>query len=62
MKWSEVEFNNEGGLQNSSPDVTLSINDDNKYQRIFGFGGAFSDVTGYHITRLSQPTQEQLMR
>ncbi|XP_043524013.1 lysosomal acid glucosylceramidase-like [Frieseomelitta varia] len=60
LKWSEVNFNENN--QDFSADVTLEIDDVNKYQKIFGFGGAFSGATGFHIASLSSATQEQLMR
>ncbi|KAK1116979.1 hypothetical protein K0M31_017029 [Melipona bicolor] len=60
LKWSEVDFDQ--NAHGFSADVTLAINDENKYQKIFGFGGAFSDVAGYQISKLSPPTQEQLLR
>ncbi|KZC06829.1 Glucosylceramidase [Dufourea novaeangliae] len=42
--------------------VTLTVNSTKKYQTIFGFGGAFTDSAGIQISKLSKPTQDQLIR
>ncbi|XP_076388302.1 lysosomal acid glucosylceramidase-like isoform X1 [Megachile rotundata] len=42
--------------------VTLTIDSTKKYQKILGFGGAFTDSAGININKLSNATQEQLLR
>lgn len=39
-----------------------TIRRDIKYQKVLGYGGAFTDAAGINIGTLSQPTQENLMR
>ena len=33
-----------------------------KYQKVIGFGGAFTDATGINIASLSKPAQENLIK
>ncbi|KAL1502271.1 hypothetical protein ABEB36_007437 [Hypothenemus hampei] len=46
---------------NSFSEVTVTININNTHQRIFGFGGAFTDATGINIKRLPEKAQELLL-
>lgn len=41
--------------------LTLTIDSTKKYQKILGFGGAFTDSSGIHISELSNSTQDQLL-
>ncbi|XP_076249036.1 lysosomal acid glucosylceramidase-like [Calliopsis andreniformis] len=48
--------------QNSLLDVQLSLDPSKTYQRILGFGGAFTDSTGINIKKLSEGAQKQIIR
>ncbi|OAD60320.1 Glucosylceramidase, partial [Eufriesea mexicana] len=50
------------GSCSDSNSVVLNINTAEKYQTILGYGAAFTDSAGIHISSLSQPVQEQLLR
>ncbi|XP_015191429.1 PREDICTED: glucosylceramidase [Polistes dominula] len=41
---------------------SIDINRDKKFQTIKGFGGALTDVVGYHWKKLSEQTQEILLQ
>jgi glucosylceramidase len=45
-----------------SAGVHFTLNLTTKYQRIWGFGGAFTDAAGINIDSLSLKTKENLMR
>ncbi|XP_076621014.1 lysosomal acid glucosylceramidase-like [Colletes latitarsis] len=59
MEMSKVKFNS--GDQSSS-NLTLTVDTKKTYQTILGFGGAFTDSTGLNIRKLSPATQYQLIR
>ncbi|XP_053978121.1 lysosomal acid glucosylceramidase-like isoform X1 [Hylaeus volcanicus] len=59
MKMSQGKIGND--LESPS-NVTLTINRTEQYQKMLGFGGAFSDSTGINIRSLSPATQDQLIR
>lgn len=59
MKVSEVKFDN---CENFDANITIIIDSKKKYQKIIGFGGAFTDATGINIAKLSRATQDQLIR
>lgn len=40
----------------------IVINRTKRYQKIYGFGGAFTDATGINVKSLSKKTQENLLR
>lgn len=42
--------------------VTLHLDSTKKYQSILGFGGAFTDSSGMDLNKLTNATQEQLLR
>ncbi|KAE9553608.1 hypothetical protein FO519_003153 [Halicephalobus sp. NKZ332] len=42
--------------------INAVFNDTNKYQTIIGFGGAFTDATGYNIEKLSSDAQDNLLQ
>lgn len=39
----------------------LNVNQNVKYQKILGFGGAFTDTTGHNIKMLPEPAQKKLV-
>lgn len=49
-----------GNMTNSSR--TITINHKTKYQKVYGFGGAFTDATGINTRDLSEATQENLLK
>ncbi|XP_076762712.1 putative glucosylceramidase 2 [Xylocopa sonorina] len=51
-----------GSCNNSANDIVLNINTTKRYQTIFGFGGAFTDSAGFNIKKLSNATQNNLLR
>ncbi|XP_053995684.1 lysosomal acid glucosylceramidase-like [Hylaeus anthracinus] len=51
-----------GPCEQSPCSVTLTIDTTKRYQRIQGFGGAFTDSAGINIRKLSAATQDQLIR
>lgn len=42
--------------------TSLTIDTNKRFQKIKGFGGAFTDATGINILSLSQESQEHLLR
>jgi glucosylceramidase len=42
--------------------VTVQVDEKRQYQSIVGFGGAFTDSTGFNIFHLDPAAQENLMR
>ncbi|GLV40113.1 Glucocerebrosidase 1b [Carabus blaptoides fortunei] len=46
----------------ASANATLIINRNKKYQKIHGFGGAFTDSTGINLLTLSNQTRQTLIR
>ena len=59
LSMSEVKF---GSYANDSSNITLNIDSTKGYQKILGYGGAFTDSAGININMLSQATQDQLIR
>ncbi|XP_029032057.2 lysosomal acid glucosylceramidase-like [Osmia bicornis bicornis] len=59
MKPKEGQF---GSCQQTLPTDTLTIDTTEKYQTIYGFGGAFTDAAGINIKKLSEAAQDQLIR
>lgn len=41
---------------------TVTIDTSLKYQEILGFGGAFTDVTGINLARLSAATERHFIK
>lgn len=59
LRKSKVKF----GSRDSDPsNITLNIDSTKGYQKILGFGGAFTDSAGINIKMLSPSTQDQLIR
>uniref|UniRef100_A0A914LAS8 Glucosylceramidase n=1 Tax=Meloidogyne incognita TaxID=6306 RepID=A0A914LAS8_MELIC len=57
-----IERKNKGiklELQNT---VKIRINASQQYQKILGFGGAFTDAVGYNLNLLTKKTRMQLLR
>jgi len=46
----------------STVGVTITLDRDVKYQKIIGFGGAFTDAAGINIAHLTSEAQESLIR
>lgn len=44
------------------PTVSISVNRQIKHQKIFGYGGAFTDAAGINIAELPIGAQENLIR
>ena len=59
MTMSETKY---GNCKSSPGDVKITVDTTKKYQKILGFGGAFTDSTGINLAKLSPATQEQLLR
>lgn len=47
---------------NQNAEITVEIGRDQKYQKIVGFGGAFTDSTGLNIAKLPKQLQERLIK
>ncbi|KAE9551949.1 hypothetical protein FO519_004850 [Halicephalobus sp. NKZ332] len=47
--------------QSKNKVISITLDDSNTYQTIIGFGGAFTDATGYNFVKLSNATQDQLI-
>lgn len=43
-------------------DVEIEVNSKMRYQRIIGFGGAFTDASGLNILSLPEPMQEMILK
>ncbi|XP_076289098.1 lysosomal acid glucosylceramidase-like [Lasioglossum baleicum] len=43
------------------PPLTLNVDKSQQYQKILGFGGAFTDSVGINIKKLSEPVQKKLL-
>ena len=41
--------------------ITININQSKQFQKIFGFGGAFTDAVGINLLKLSNSTQKRLL-
>ena len=59
MAMSETKY---GNCKSSPGDVTINVDTTKTYQKILGFGGAFTDAVGINLHKLSPATQEQLLR
>jgi glucosylceramidase len=44
------------------PDLVISMNTNTKFQKIIGFGGAFTEAACYTLNRLSKANQEKLLK
>ena len=49
-------------LSHSPEGVTVRVNRDQKYQTLMGFGGAFTDSTGYNVAKLSKAAQDNVWK
>ena len=48
--------------QESNDKFNIFINAKKKYQSVIGFGGAFTDSAGLNVKKLSQASQDNLLR
>ncbi len=46
---------------NNQPEFIININPGIKYQKILGFGGAFTEAACYTLSKISQKNQEELL-
>ncbi|KAM0724831.1 Lysosomal acid glucosylceramidase [Formica fusca] len=62
-KMMEYSINNfsENEVKNMSETKVLTLDSSQKYQKIFGFGGAMTDAAALNIRTLSNETQHQLL-
>ena len=44
------------------PHITISINESQSYQKIIGFGGAFTDVTGFVLNSVPKGLSDHIMK
>uniref|UniRef100_A0A915DQU3 Glucosylceramidase n=1 Tax=Ditylenchus dipsaci TaxID=166011 RepID=A0A915DQU3_9BILA len=63
LKQKIIEFQTGGNNwgDRKIPSVTIAVDNSRKYQKIFGFGGAFTDAAGINMKSLSETTQQTLM-
>lgn len=61
MEYSINNFSNEDEVRNSSETKVLTLDSSQKYQQIFGFGGAMTDAVALNIRTLSNETQHKLL-
>ena len=45
-----------------APNIVVDIDRTKKYQKIIGFGGAFTDAAGINIAKLPQALQTRLIK
>ena len=57
-----MELNTGRISNNKSASTILTLNPQNRYQNIDGFGGAFTDASGINIRNLSTEAQEKLLQ
>nr|XP_045606117.1 lysosomal acid glucosylceramidase-like [Procambarus clarkii] len=64
LRWSVStgKFSQHGNEISPSEDVKIEISSNVQYQKIIGFGGAFTDASGLNILSLPEPMQEMLLR
>ncbi|VDN59158.1 unnamed protein product [Dracunculus medinensis] len=55
-------FTNYSKYANKSQQRRIVVNEKQKFQKIFGFGGAFTDASGINLNSLSEKTREALIR
>lgn len=60
MEYSINNFS-ENEVKNMSETKVLTLDSSQKYQQIFGFGGAMTDAAALNIRTLSNETQHQLL-
>lgn len=62
MEYSINNFSNEDEVKNKSERIkVLTVDSSQKYQQIFGFGGAMTDAAALNIRNLSNETQHKLL-
>ena len=59
---SHINFTNDDNiLSNNDNHIRINVDKTKKYQKIIGFGGAFTDATGLNIATLSEKLQSKLI-
>ncbi|SHH80364.1 glycoside hydrolase family 30 protein [Clostridium grantii] len=43
-------------------DTTISINEENKFQKIVGFGGAFTEAAAYTLTKMEEEKRKEIIK
>lgn len=63
MEYSINNFSteNDGNISKTVISNVLTLNSNEKYQKIFGFGGAMTDATALNIRNLSDGAQHKLL-
>lgn len=59
FKYSEINFKDKYPNEES---ISIRIDKNQTYQKIIGFGGAFTDSAGYNLMKLSEPLRKRLIR
>lgn len=59
FKYSEINFNDKN--PNQEKYITIQIDRNRTYQKIIGFGGAFTDSVGYNLMKLSESLRKRLI-
>lgn len=57
----QLSVNNFSAKNESDNDVVLTVNSNEMYQMIYGFGGAMTDAAALNIKTLSNDTQQKLL-
>lgn len=60
MDYTVNYFSTENEVKNMSDTMLLTLDNNQKYQEIFGFGGAMTDAAALNIRTLSNETQNRL--
>lgn len=58
---SQINFTNNGMILSNDDHIQINVDRTKKYQKIIGFGGAFTDAAGLNIASLSKKLQSQLI-
>ena len=58
---SSIYFSSSNSRTSGGAGQVFSIDATKKFQEILGFGGAFTEATGYNLQKMSKPKQEEIM-
>ncbi|XP_027197356.2 lysosomal acid glucosylceramidase-like [Dermatophagoides pteronyssinus] len=58
---SQINFTKSGMILSNDDHIQINVDRTKKYQKIIGFGGAFTDAAGLNIASLSKKLQSQLI-
>ena len=61
MDKTELKFGATGRRSAAKQTLNVTIDRTKRYQKIIGFGGSFTDATGYNIRNLPQKLQDSLV-